>query len=466
MVSEEFIRIFKTNVTNEELLSNINYLKEADVLTIEESEMCNSMLEQLELTNTIDLKKSLTQLLDKEDIPDFENIEAFERLELESKIDEFIKERKKEKEDELLESLINELERGEISKNATKVFFDKYIDLIDIKDDNVYDNLGKIENVEINISSCVDFIDEKVHGLQKGTISTVIGDDDTCKSMWAINIAYEALLQGKNILYLTPSYNKETIYKRFIVRHSCDVNRFDKPFTFDDSYTDYDKDNYLKVYSDFKMNYLKNLILFDESEFIISTHYNLQKLIAYAEDKFLKTTGDDIALIVIDDFTQMKLDNGRRSITNIHTIISEYYKYLKNQARNLLGTERKISILTTINSYYLYDVRNNVPKELKVLSDNIFSICADIYRKNPNKFEISVLQSYNGYSSDYTKTVPVDYKYWHIKNEEAPEESFQSLLEKEKEENKILRSDLDFAKDIINKSDIFPSSLELNNILE
>lgn len=466
MVSEEFIRIFKTNVTNEELLSNINYLKEADVLTIEESEMCNSMLEQLELTNTIDLKKSLTQLLDKEDIPDFENIEAFERLELESKIDEFIKERKKEKEDELLESLINELERGEISKNATKVFFDKYIDLIDIKDDNVYDNLGKIENVEINISSCVDFIDEKVHGLQKGTISTVIGDDDTCKSMWAINIAYEALLQGKNILYLTPSYNKETIYKRFIVRHSCDVNRFDKPFTFDDSYTDYDKDNYLKVYSDFKMNYLKNLILFDESEFIISTHYNLQKLIAYAEDKFLKTTGDDIALIVIDDFTQMKLDNGRRSITNLHIIINEYYKYLRNQARNLLGTERKISILTTINSYYLYDVRNNVPKELKILSDNIFSICADIYRKNPNKFEISVLQSYNGYSSDYTKTVPVDYKYWHIKKEEAPEESFQSLLEKEKEENKILRSDLNFAKNIINTSDILQSSLALNNISE
>ena len=82
MVSEEFIRIFKTNVTNQELISNINYLKEADVLTIEESEMCNSMLEQLELTNTIDLKKSLTQLLDKEDIPDFESIEAYERLEL------------------------------------------------------------------------------------------------------------------------------------------------------------------------------------------------------------------------------------------------------------------------------------------------------------------------------------------------------------------------------------------------
>ena len=466
MVSEEFIRIFKTNVIHQELVSNINYLKEADVLTIEESELCNSMLEQLELTNKIDLKKSLTQLLDKENVPDFENIEGYERLELESKIDEFIKERKKEKEGELLELLISELEHGEISKNATKVFFDKYIDIVDIKDDNVYDNLGKIEDVEINISSCVDFIDEKIHGLQNGTLTTIIGEDDVCKSMWAINVAYEALLQGKNILYLTPSYNKETIYKRFIVRHSCDVNRFDKPFTFDDPYTDYDKDNYLKVYSDFKMNYLKHLILFDESEFIISTRYNLQKLIAYAEDKFLKATGDGISLIVFDDFTQMKLDNGRRSITNIHTIISEYYKYLKNQARNLLGTERKISILTTINSYYLYDVRNNVPKELKVLSDNIFSIYADVYRKNPNKFEISVLQSYNGYSSDYTKTVPVDYKYWHIKKEETPEESFQSLLEKEKEENKILRSDLNFAKNIINTSDILQSSLALNNILE
>ena len=213
MVSEEFIRIFKTNVIHQELVSNINYLKEADVLTIEESELCNSMLEQLELTNKIDLKKSLTQLLDKEDIPDFENIEAFERLELESKIDEFIKERKKEKEDELLESLINELEHGEISKNATKMFFDKYIDIIDIKDDDVYDSLGKIEDVEINISSCIDFIDEKVYGLQNGTLTTIIGDDDTCKSMWAINITYKALLQGQNVLYLTPSYNKETIKK-------------------------------------------------------------------------------------------------------------------------------------------------------------------------------------------------------------------------------------------------------------
>ena len=91
MVSEEFIRIFKTNVSNQELVSNINYLKEADVLTIEESEMCNSMLKQLELTDQIDLKKSLTQLLDKENVPDFESIEGYERLELESKINEFIK---------------------------------------------------------------------------------------------------------------------------------------------------------------------------------------------------------------------------------------------------------------------------------------------------------------------------------------------------------------------------------------
>lgn len=446
-------------MSNEEIVSHIKYLRNADILSGNEIKMCEIMLEQIEVTDKIDLGEVIKSLATENDaVEEYENIGSYDRLELVGKIDELIRDRKNKIQQDLLNLSSKETNFNSISKKVAKHFFDKYVDVIDIKEDNTYIQLENLEDKRIDISTGIKFLDEEIYGLKNGTITTILGDIKLHKSIWAINIAYKAITENKNVLYLTPSDTIETIYKRFLTRHSCDVNKFKNRFRFNSSHIDYDKDNYNMIYTDFKMNYLDRLIVFDESEFLISTHHNLQKLFTYAENKFLETTGEGISLIVIDDFTGMKLDNGKKSITNQNTIIYEYYKYLRSQSRNFLGTERKIHILMTLCENYLGGLGTKyvIPKDVKILSDNAFGIydCEDTKYKEGNIFHINILQTSNGISYEYDKSVSADYEYWYIRYDDEIEENLISKLEKAKKENEQLRNDLDFAKEEINNSSI------------
>ena len=76
----------------------------------------------------------------------------------------------------------------------------------------------------------------------------------------------------------------------------------------------------------------------------------------------------------------MKLDNNKKMITNKAQIQTEYYSFLRNQSKNLLGTNRMIPIVVTneierrFSGYFVDNdsfEREYIPEVIESLSDNV-----------------------------------------------------------------------------------------------
>ena len=59
---------------------------------------------------------------------------------------------------------------------------------------------------------------------------------------------------------------------------------------------------------------------------------------------FKTKTKKGIDLIIIDDFTYMKLETNKRSIINKNIIANDYYKYLRNQSKNFFWEQENQSL--------------------------------------------------------------------------------------------------------------------------
>ena len=187
---------------------------------------------------------------------------------------------------------------------------------------------------DVDISSVSNSIDSFSKGLKKGTITTMIGDSSSLKSLWAINIAYEAILNDKNVMYLSINTDKEIQVKRLFTRHNCN-EKFPESYTYESMHNKYNQTAVTNVIYDFKERYSKNLIIFDESDMCVPTIRSLRRLIAQAEKYFLDNTDSGIDLIIVDDLTYLPFYNGKRYINARATVISQYYKFFR-EANNLL----------------------------------------------------------------------------------------------------------------------------------
>lgn len=430
-IETNLLKILNAACEDSEFIENIRYLLNADVLTSLEEDLCKSILQSMEIIHDRNLSKNL----DKLEIENcsLENIETINYSKMFEEIDKLIYKRREEENKDLIENALEDSLNHKYDIQSLEVFFNRYAQEIKINDDKTLENLSDIEEpLEETISTANEYIDEITGGIQKGNITTIVGMYDIYKSMWALNIAYDCLKEGMNVLYISLGTNKAELYKRFFSRHSVE-KQFEKPITI--SQMTYNKEIYQQVYNDFKSSFVDNLIIFDETYLSISTQYSLQKLIVYAQNKFLENKGKGIDLIVIDDFSNMTIDNGRRTITNRSNIINTYFKYLKNQAKNLLGTKVKIPIITTIsaskNSMYLLE--NNcdfcldyIDEEVKVLSDIILTIYGNSSLRRSIEARIKVLKSNKEIMLEST-TKSINIEYWHMKYSDVDEELEEAI---------------------------------------
>lgn len=437
-IDEELIKILKTELPLEDLVSNLKYILNSNILNNFEIQLCEKILEQVEIIGTYDLESILKIL--KIDINNFSNINVYEKNQILEKIDNLILIRKDIEDKKIQSQALDNMSKGILDKETLDIFFNKYTEVIKIKESNTLETLlNVVEDETTEISTACYSTDYLIKGLENGTITTITGnkiyqtDNGSIKSvnvdykgLWAINISYKALLNNKNVLYIALGKSESNVYKALLTKHSC-CDIFERPLTYADitSKNEYIKEDLLKVYEDFKTKYQNNIIVFDEKQFNISTHHNLQRLIAFAEKKFKDLTGRGIDLILLDDFTYMKLETKRKSIINKNIIANDYYKFLKNQAKNLLGSGRKIPILLTIDTIdnglgasknvgnYVLDF---LIYEVQALSDNILSIYGDPNLNSSNSVKIQILKSKKEIMTE-SVAVRADISYYNMEDE-------------------------------------------------
>ena len=82
-IDTKLIKILKSESTNKDLISNIKYLINANVLNHIETQLCEKVLEQIELIGIPDLEGALKQLNINDDL---NNILGYEKLKILEKI--------------------------------------------------------------------------------------------------------------------------------------------------------------------------------------------------------------------------------------------------------------------------------------------------------------------------------------------------------------------------------------------
>lgn len=478
-IDAKLLEILISNCEKSGYVHNIRYLLNADVLSKEEEKICFSIFKHIEFYGNINVPAILTQL--SYNVDEIENIPNINYAEMFVAIDKLIQSRRDEENKKLMQNALDLSSSQLYTGEMLDTFFNRYSNSITVGEDNDFEALNELgyTTEPITISSANEYIDNLIGGIEVGKLTTIVGGYDYYKSIWAINIAYKSLKELKNVLYISLGANREEVYKRFLSRHSCD-SKFGCPISVEEMSKEPNLsliDAYERIYNDFDAVFRKHLVVFDEGEFIINSHYNLQKLIVYAQKQFIEKSGEGIDVIIIDDFSNMKLDNGKRSITNKSTIINEYYKYLRNQANNLLGTGKSINVITTIhainnfeyfftNSYdFTLDFIND---EVIVLSDYIFTIYTDKELCENNKAKIKMLKAYNNVAMEQSKFETLDYEHWCLKyapdnndDEASKDEKIETLLQENKRLNKDVANQSQTIMDMMtNKSEPDPSILD------
>ena len=132
---------------------------------------------------------------------------------------------------------------------------------------DIYNNTKMVKGIKTGVSQ----VDERTGGLQPGTFNTLAGFAGAGKTTAAVNIAYNAMKEEKNICYITLEVPKLDMVYDFLSRHSFE-SKFKKPISHSiikkKELTKEDSEYlFTDVLNDFRENMEKHLYILDETDF-------------------------------------------------------------------------------------------------------------------------------------------------------------------------------------------------------
>lgn len=208
-----------------------------------------------------------------------------------------------------------------------------------------YKELYLAKTEQKGISFLCSELDKLTGGIQPGTICTIAGGPGSMKTTTAVNIAYQAVKDGKNVLYLSLEETTMQLFSKLLARVSVDIQ---KPLNTNDITQSKLSSEDQTVLFDEVLPYLENLsgsfqMIGDNdlSSYEFSHLESKFKLI----DKHLKSKNNDdhgIDLIVIDHIQLLKYAS---STKDEYKVMNEYVSFFRRQSLSFLDEDRQISVL-------------------------------------------------------------------------------------------------------------------------
>lgn len=195
------------------------------------------------------------------------------------------------------------------------------------------------------ISFLCSELDRLTGGIQPGTICTIAGGPGSMKTTTAVNIAYQAVKDGKNVLYLSLEETTMQLFSKLLARVSVDIQ---KPLNTNDITQSKLSSEDQTILFEEVLPYLENLsgsfqMIGDNdlSSYEFSHLESKFKLI----DKHLKSKNNDdhgIDLIVVDHIQLLKYAS---STKDEYKVMNEYVDFFRKQSTKFLGKDRQISVI-------------------------------------------------------------------------------------------------------------------------
>ena len=191
-------------------------------------------------------------------------------------------------------------------------------------------------------------IDQDTGGLQPASLCTILGFTGSFKTTFALNIAYNAITEGKNVLYLSLEVTKEHIYYNLLSRHSFNSKYKKHIEHLDLKHKSLDEEayNYLNstIYPEFKALPGK-IFTVDETELEAYSFFSLESKFREIEKLSIEKTGHGIDMLVIDHAQLLKFDSSMKGIGNETNVVNAYVSFFRQSALNWIKSGRAISVL-------------------------------------------------------------------------------------------------------------------------
>lgn len=430
------------NSTNSGKLNDILNCKEVDISEKVNIRKYMYLVDQTGSTPSIDLLKT--------EFPDlyFDKLEPVPEAELNDYINLFISNRKqayiagrlvnlssKVRAEGITESIIAELTeytKSDVVKNPYKNRGLNIIDFYNTKKDLT------------GISTGVKRIDEDTGGLQPGTLNTILGFTGSFKTTWALNMAYNAIKEGKNVCYLSLEVTTESIWYDLASRHS-----YNAEFSESLEHKDLKKKKLNnKQYECFALEVIPDLhkqpgklYVIDETDIEAYTCFALESKFREIDKLSISETGKGIDFVVIDHAQLLKFSKDMKSVGNETSVINHYISFFRQNAINWIGEGRQVCMLMLSQSsregwkeaaknqgqYRLTALAE--ANELERASSVVASVYTDAALSQVNAAKVQVLKNRDGNIMAEAMEVfvdPVYYVFGDIENGGTSDVSFDT----------------------------------------
>ena len=410
---QELINILYSCKKAKQLYDVVSVLENEYVLDKDEQKLCDECIREMERFGITNLKNKITSDT---------VISEYSCLDIDSKLKEFIDDRKIKEHQATFCTAYED--------PYSTINIDRYLSgyarrtIPSINTDIFSEEIFMDDSREIYISAVSKKIDEFSLGLKKGYITTIVGDDGYFKSLWAINIAYQAIKEDKNAMYLSAGVNKEYVAKRLLTRHSCE-ERFPRELSYEGMHNDANSIYRSNVVLDFQDMLSTRIVVYDDGDLGIPSIESLRRLIMQAYKYFLEETDSGIDLIIIDDLTYLFYYNGKRIAGDRNTVINGYYRFFRDNSNDLLSTGHTCSILCThkdVDDGITAEKNSGnyklamIPKPIVFCYDNILTIYGSVLNSQ-TKAKLKVIKSVYGEVMDTPITVAIDYPRWYMSSD-------------------------------------------------
>lgn len=260
---------------------------------------------------------------------------------------------------------------------------------------------SSLQILERQTDTSIKYIDDSNCCFLKGNLTALVGSKNIHKSIYATNLAYNALLKNKKVVYISTNATTKEIYQRLIVRNSW--NCYEKGFLMSSLLSDEAQDEeffkkYETSYKNFYDNYSNNLYVTDikdtkiiDVEFLENTFANAQKNLA------------EIDLIIIDDIDNIILNVNSKLEISEEKILNKLIQPLVSNAKSLLGKEIRTNIVfvkSISNTLHEKAIGNmghlkidDIDKIVRILADEIIFIQDDEQLDTSKQVKIQLLKS-------------------------------------------------------------------------
>ena len=221
---------------------------------------------------------------------------------------------------------------------------------------DLYEKQSKLKG----ISFLSPELDQLTGGIMPGQICTILGAPGSMKTTYSSNIAYNAMRDGKNVLYLSLEEQPMQLLSKWLSRCSLDINKPLQQKDIVQKTLDEKHKNILfnDVFTKFR-SYPGRLYIVGEQDL---SDYSLPTLEAKFKeiDKLAKEeTEHGIDLIVVDHIQLLKF-----AVSGLDTIstINMYVSFFRQQSLSWLHEKRNVSIILLSQANregYAYAQKNN-----------------------------------------------------------------------------------------------------------